>query len=377
MRLLTLKLLSIDNQIKLKYETIKSVTSSIVHNNGPYKIPFHDVLGFNEDGYKFYFKCKTDPLEQIYKVRSKLLSFSDDPVENLTILYHLSNRILKLKECDLVHLFKQEAKDFFNLKHVDDSGQFTHEDLYAGTFVKEVHESERSMLDYMNTHLTINEPINDWLLLKLCRFNSRFLYLKAIHLLKHDLPIQTKSAILNEVITTLNKINDPSMLQRFFDKLTEYAKEELIKSLIGKKAHDGGLYNWRYTEIRVLESALFKQLDNGKISFDLNTNNAYHHYYKKLKTFDLKEELLYLFNFLNLELSPETDFDGLVIFTKESSQQLLNQFIVFDINNHSKRSLLQLDSYPSASWVTLFKHGRDNNIVNNDERQLNLANRLR
>lgn len=102
----------------------------------------------------------------------------------------------------------------------------------------------------------------------------------------------------------------------------------MIKSVFGKPACDGGLYEDKYEEIKMLLAADLSLNANGEFELDYTRTPTYQQIYaptKQTKPDLLKTEITTLFKYLNMQFKPEQDFHQKIIFSRASNQELMRR----------------------------------------------------
>lgn len=111
----------------------------------------------------------------------------------------------------------------------------------------------------------------------------------------------------------------------------QQAIKELLTTVIDKPAHDGGRYNWRYTEINFLLSANFSMTHDDKLSIvalDKNPSYEIHYAPGKRNEHIFEPELFFVAKKLGLEFEKDNFKENGIIFNAESTNKLLKYGMV-------------------------------------------------
>lgn len=344
MRILSVHIYSENNNIKLRFETIKSKTLS--KNSKPryggYKLSNAESLlwqGYCVQQNKYGIKTPhagneaTEKSENIFLVNSIVVDLHDHPLMAFNLLKDAS-KIFNESKCDHVFVDSQSIKD-----HI----LFSDEDDFSNADALNTSKKERANLVY-NVDVTINDYIQskteslkttslfEYLTHKVITINPALDYLEAFQLINPDVNDAIKQTILKKIVRLAKDKNDLKIVYDFMKSLHHYAVKTLINPCLGQKAHCGDNYEYNYTELTLLEHAKIHLRDDGRASFKLADNWSYKCYYAKGCQNDgiLEDELRHLGNIIGLEFSPDSIFNSEIIFTPACTELLFKKGLLYD-----------------------------------------------
>lgn len=209
-------------------------------------------------------------------------------------------------------------------------------------------------------HLTISECLNNTRLNQLISAN------KNPYLLLTDLNPSQRLNIVNEIKRDLLKGNSSIPWKNIINRIFEDKIDNLFRSCIGQKAHDGGKYNLHYTEIEFLKHlANCLILKGNKICINnLNENPAYLKYYafgcKNYNVFE--QELRLIGEYIGLEFE-YGDFHKEIVLTQKCSDSLKEKGFIYLIQLKDLINNLQRPLTKSAKSM-LYGRSLNNNLDN-------------
>ncbi len=103
--------------------------------------------------------------------------------------------------------------------------------------------------------------------------------------------------------------------------------ELMVRSVYGKPACDGGCYDSHYYEVNMLCLATLALNEEGCFELDYTHTKIYKDIYAKSKEAEpeLKTEIIALLKYLGLQLKPDQDFHGKLLFTHLSNEELMRR----------------------------------------------------
>lgn len=129
--------------------------------------------------------------------------------------------------------------------------------------------------------------------------------------------------VLGESLIEKNQQTEFSFVLR---SLNYVAIKSLYEKLLDKRSLSGERYHFNYTEWYVLSHADIYLRDDGCISIiNLHKNKGYINWYTEDKPYEgeFQKEFDYLFELMSLKLRSDSDYQNELIFTLQSSQEIL------------------------------------------------------
>lgn len=196
--------------------------------------------------------------------------------------------------------------------------------------IKEVLASDQPSLTQVIRKKLYSDSSTDYFVTRNCSF---YHYDKALAALL-DRNIASASAIdtlrkqLRAWSVTTKKSKEMISLEHWYNRFAWIRQElwkDMIYSVIGEIANDGGVYTRRYTELGLLSEAKLEANAKGEMVLHFGDSPDYKKYYAKDRTYhnELENDLRKLGDLIGLHFLPNQDFHaGSVIFDQPSSAYL-------------------------------------------------------
>jgi hypothetical protein len=141
--------------------------------------------------------------------------------------------------------------------------------------------------------------------------------------------------VLARILISQNRQDE---LTHYINSINKSAKLRLYETCLGKLAHDGGKYHWKYTEWSVLQNAIFYIRPDMRMGIKLADNAGYKKNYApgRYNHAIMEAEFLVLANVLGLEFAKDTNFHAELIFTPASTEKLIAANLHLDKNYFAK-----------------------------------------
>lgn len=358
MRILSAHVYSENDCIKLQFEILKSQPLVKKNKNyaGPYKVS--PTIALQDDGYETQeFKLKliarTNPTDEtakdLFSATLIEIKLPNDPIAAFNLVEQL-DLIYKTSKSDIILLSDESIKNHTPFSKADATKTktpsiqdmlFQFASAYRGEPI--IYPLDISIHDYIKNkkYLPKQTSLAEHVAHEISTINPSLNFLNGIKLLNPEVNDATRQILLQEMVAALKNYQN---LDRFIDNLNKLAKEALIRSCYGMKAHDGGNYRYNYTELQLLRIAKFDFRDDGRMSIKLNNNSVYQKIYAEAKSHIgiLEDEMRFLGNIIGLEFSPDSKFDSEIIFTPACTQSLIKKGLGYDAQ-HSQELIPSKD----------------------------------
>lgn len=226
--------------------------------------------------------------------------------------------------------------------HTDDQPQFSR--FVVKWLISEL--SDQTIIDTLNNLLASDQPSltqvlrkklygespNDCFVRQNCGFYKDDKAMAA--LLDRNIicasAIDTLRKQLRTQSITKNKRNESMTIEYWYERFAWVRRnlwEDMIYSVIGEIAKDGGMYTKEYTELRLLSEATIKTNNHGEMILHYDDSPTYKKCYAKGQQYynELENELRKAVDLMGLHFLPDQDFHtGKVTFDRQSTEYLQN-----------------------------------------------------
>jgi len=289
----------------------------------------YDYLLFDKESIANYIKPPARKFDSDPNDRLIFMMYHQAPADTIaTLSIPVKEFVANVKPYTAPNKNKASAHDFswdnfMGLFSVFTEGNVTrHRD--------EIHVNENLVAAREDRIATDHLLIAEYLERALTKLYPAYTFLESFKLAYADLSSFSKDVIFRRFQNSMQAFMD--IPKQVVNAFTDTMKLEFLKPCLKEptKAHDGGYYNLRYTEIQLLLDADIVMRADGRLSINLTNNKAYQEFYAEGKRNHgglLKEELAYLGNILDFQLDLDSDYDKELIFTNESTNLLLKRYL--------------------------------------------------